>query len=103
VEAEAEELVENRWLKIRGLNVPIKYYHIILTAKVRIKDTVSICGKKREENSMANKQGYYAREDESVGMRLGKSRSKKSMKRKRDESYGLFGKRKVDWSNHQQG
>ena len=52
---------------------------------------------------MANKQGYYAREDESVGMRLGKSKSKKAMKRKRDESYGKWGKRKVDWSNHQKG
>jgi len=60
------------------------------------------CGKEREENLMA-KQGFYAREDESVGMRLGKSKSKKAMKKKRDESYGLFGKRKVDWSNHQQG
>ena len=49
------------------------------------------------------KQGYYAREDESVGMRLGKSKSKKAMKRKRDESYGKWGKRKVDWSNHQKG
>ncbi len=49
------------------------------------------------------KQGMYDKEDESVGMRLGKSKSKKAMKRKRDESYGKWGKRKVDWSNHQQG
>jgi len=52
----AEEPVENRWLRIRGLNVPIKYYHIILTEKGRIKDSVNLCGKKREENSMAKKK-----------------------------------------------
>ena len=40
------------------------------------------------------KQGYKAREDESLGMRTGKESSKKqSMKDRRDESYGKFGKR----------
>ena len=40
------------------------------------------------------KQGYKAREDESLGMRTGKESSKKqSMKARRDESYGKFGKR----------
>ena len=40
------------------------------------------------------KQGYKAREDESIGMRLGKESGKKqSMKDRRDESYGKWGKR----------
>ena len=41
------------------------------------------------------KQGYKAREDESLGMRTGKESTKKqSMKDRRDESYGAWGKRK---------
>ena len=41
-----------------------------------------------------HKQGYKAREDESLGMRTGKESSKKqSMKARRDESYGAWGKR----------
>ena len=40
------------------------------------------------------KQGYKAREDESLGMRTGKEAGKKqSMKARRDESYGAWGKR----------
>ena len=40
------------------------------------------------------KQGYKAREDESLGMRTGKESGKKqSMKDRRDESYGDWGKR----------
>ena len=41
------------------------------------------------------KQGYAAREDESLGMRRGKASTKKQgMKARRDESYGKWGKRK---------
>ena len=41
-----------------------------------------------------HKQGYKAREDESLGMRTGKEAVKKqSMKARRDESYGAWGKR----------
>ena len=41
-----------------------------------------------------HKQGYKAREDESLGMRTGKeARKKQSMKARRDESYGAWGKR----------
>jgi len=41
-----------------------------------------------------HKQGYKAREDESLGMRTGKEAGKKqSMKARRDESYGAWGKR----------
>ena len=41
-----------------------------------------------------HKQGYAAREDESLGMRRGKESTKKqSMKSRRDESYGKWGKR----------
>ena len=43
------------------------------------------------------KQGYYAREDESIGMRLGKKKSKHAKKVARDESYGDWGKRGKDW------
>ena len=43
------------------------------------------------------KQGYYAREDESIGMRLGKKKSKHAKKVARDESYGKWGNRKKDW------
>ena len=40
------------------------------------------------------KQGYNAREDESLGMRTGKESTKKqSMKDRRDESYGKWGSR----------
>ena len=42
----------------------------------------------------AKKQGYKAREDESLGMRTGKESGKKqSMRDRRDESYGKWGKR----------
>ena len=43
------------------------------------------------------KQGYYAREDEAIGMRLGKKKSKHAKKVARDESYGDWGKRGKDW------
>ncbi len=50
---------------------------------------------------MAKKQGYYDREDESIGMRLGKGKAtkknKKKAKKERDESYGDWGKRSKDW------
>ena len=42
-------------------------------------------------------QGTYAREDESIGMRLGKKKSKHAKKVARDESYGDWGKRGKDW------
>ena len=41
-------------------------------------------------------QGFKAREDESIGARLGPQAGKKqSMKDRRDESYGAWGKRKA--------
>ena len=41
-----------------------------------------------------HKQGYKAREDESLGMRTGKEAGKsQSMAARRDESYGKWGKR----------
>ena len=46
------------------------------------------------KKSSRKKQGYKAREDESLGMRTGKESTKKqSMKDRRDESYGKWGKR----------
>ena len=47
------------------------------------------------------KQGYYDREDESIGMRLGKGKATKKdakkAKAERDMSYGKWGKRSKDW------
>ena len=43
-------------------------------------------------------QGTYAREDESIGMRLGAKKTKHDKKVARDESYGDWGKRKHDWA-----
>ena len=37
------------------------------------------------------KQGYKARKDESIAMRIKKKRTKKLLKASRDESYGRFG------------
>ena len=37
------------------------------------------------------KQGYNARKDESIAMRIKKKRTKKQLKASRDESYGKFG------------
>ena len=50
--------------------------------------------KKSTKKVGKKKQGYAAREDESLGMRRGKESTKKqSMKSRRDESYGKWGKR----------
>ena len=47
-----------------------------------------------EEEVMEKKQGYDDKEDESLGMRTGKESGKKqSMKDRRNDSYGKFGKR----------
>ena len=37
------------------------------------------------------KQGYNARKDESIAMRIKKKRTKKQLKASRDDSYGRFG------------
>ena len=48
----------------------------------------------KKKGGSVKKQGYKAREDESLGMRTGKESTKKqSMKARRDESYGKLGKR----------
>jgi len=50
------------------------------------------------------KQGYKAREDESLGMRTGKESGKKqSMKDRRDESYGKWGRRPNQSINKSEG
>jgi hypothetical protein len=43
------------------------------------------------------KQGYYAREDESIAMRRKKKRTKAQLVASRNESYGKWGKRGKDW------
>ena len=49
-------------------------------------------------------QGYAAREDESLGMRTGAERTKsQSMRDRRDESYGAFGKRPNQRINREVG
>ena len=40
------------------------------------------------------KQGYKARKDESIAMRVRKKRTKKQLKASRDESYGKWGRGK---------
>jgi hypothetical protein len=56
---------------------------------------------------MAKKQGDYDKEDESIGMRLGKGKAtkkdKKKAKKERDESYGKWGKRSKDWKTAKTG
>ena len=58
-------------------------------------------GKKSTKRVKAT-QGYYAREDESIGMRLGKGKATAAdpakAKAERDLSYGKWGNRKKDWS-----
>ena len=50
------------------------------------------------------KQGYKAREDESLGMRTGKESGKRqSMQDRRDESYGKWGKRPNQKINKSEG
>ena len=50
------------------------------------------------------KQGYKAREDESLGMRTGKESGKKqSFKDRRDESYGAWGRRPNQRINRAKG
>jgi hypothetical protein len=50
---------------------------------------------------VAAKEGYFAEEDESIGMRLGKgkatAKNPKKAKKERDLSYGKWGKRAKDW------
>ena len=49
---------------------------------------------KHDKDGMHEAQGYDDKEDESLGMRTGKESDKKqSMKDRRDDSYGKFGKR----------
>ena len=43
------------------------------------------------------KQGYLAHEDESIAIRDKKKRTEKELIASRDESYGKWGRRKVDW------
>ena len=54
-----------------------------------------------KKGKTAKKQGYYDKEDESIGMRLGKGKATKKdpkkAKAERDESYGKWGKRSKDW------
>ena len=54
-------------------------------------------GKMKMAHGGKMKQGYDAREDESLGMRTGaESTKKQSMKARRDDSYGKFGKRDME-------
>ena len=46
------------------------------------------------EKKKKKKQGYKARKDESIAMRVKKKRTKKQLKASRDESYGKWGKGK---------
>jgi hypothetical protein len=51
-------------------------------------------GKSKSKKGNPHKQGYKDREDEAIGARLGKESGKtQSMKDRRDEVYGKWGKR----------
>ena len=58
---------------------------------------------KKVKKYKAGGQGYSAREDESLGMEKGAAKSRRAMKVRRDESDGTWGRRKIDYSNHQKG
>ena len=45
----------------------------------------------KKEVVMAKKQGYGARKDESIAMRVKKKRTKKQLKASANESYGKWG------------
>ena len=60
--------------------------------------------KKKSWITKKKKQGYDAREDESLGMRRGKESGKKqSFKDRRDESYGAWGRRPNQRINRAKG
>ena len=44
-----------------------------------------------KKGGKAKKQGYTARKDESIAMRIKKKRTKKELRASADESYGKFG------------
>ena len=44
-----------------------------------------------KKGGKAKKQGYIARKDESIAMRIKKKRTPKQLKASRDESYGKWG------------
>jgi len=51
-------------------------------------------GKKVGAPSKVGAQGYGARKDESIAMRIKKKRTKKQLKDSANESYGKFGSKK---------
>jgi hypothetical protein len=71
-------------------------FHEIVIEKSRTiyEDIMSEEELSEDDLDEAKKQGYDDEEDESLGMRTGKESGKKqSMKARRDDSYGKFGKR----------
>ena len=59
---------------------------------------------KASKGKAGKKQGYKAREDESLGMRTGKESGKKAtLKARRDESYGKWGSRPNQRINRAKG
>ena len=48
-------------------------------------------GSGMKKGGKAKKQGYKARKDESIAMRIKKKRTPKELKASRDESYGKWG------------
>ena len=48
-------------------------------------------GSGMKKGGKAKKQGYTARKDESIAMRIKKKRTPKELKASRDESYGKWG------------
>ena len=60
--------------------------------KLRAKRSINTRGGGADAGKVGKKQqGYKARKDESIAMRIKKKRTKKQLKASRDESYGKFG------------
>ena len=79
--------------------MPANAYKLAALQRNKSMDLKGSAMKKKPKKSTKKvgkkKQGYAAREDESLGMRRGKASTKKQgMKARRDESYGAWGKRK---------
>ena len=70
---------------LEPLMTPVDQMDPVLREKLGLKKGGQVKKKKKKE------QGYKARKDESIAMRVKKKRTKKQLKASRDESYGKFG------------
>ena len=75
--------------------MPANAYKLAALQRNKSMDLKGSAMKKKPKKSTKKvgkkKQGYKARKDESIAMRIRKKRTKKQLKASRDESYGRFG------------